>query len=509
MKKHLLFTYISAVIFLLLAACNNDDNAPEVIQEEEPEVVVVESVEDYPVQNFMWQAMNLFYFWQEEVPNLSDDKFTSLESLQYINFLASESDPTTFFFDDLAFNYNMVNGDRFSGINENYKELVNSLQGVSKSNGLEFNLYLGEDEISVYGVVTYIAFNSNAAEKDIQRGDIFDKVDGQNLDRNNFGELLFDNRDSYVLDLAEFIDDELVSTGESVTLEKIENFSENPILINKVIEQGDQSIGYLMYNGFLAAFDDELNEVFGSFSAQGIDELILDFRYNGGGRVSTAVQIASSVYQTDTTAIFLQPRLNQKLQGSGLGVADKFTDVTLQSRTPLNALGLNKVYIITSGRTASASELVINGLEPYVEVIQVGDVTVGKSEFSLTLVDDPEGFFIYNPEREQFINSESQWGLQPLIGKNANADGFSDYEDGLQPDYPYVEDRRDFGVLGEESDPLLALTLSVINGTTAKFGFSNTLLPEHIGNSKMFTSAANSMSIDGLLKPVKSLSNAK
>jgi len=495
MKKYPKFILLFLAMGLFLTNCSNDDN---IVPEIEPET-------DYPVQNFMWQAMNLFYFWQSDVPNLADDKFSDTEDPSYISFLASEDNPANFFYNDLTYQHAQSVGDeaaidRFSVANENYKDLVNSLQGISQSNGLEFNLYLNSDDVGVYGVVTYVMLDSDASTKDIARGDVFVGVDGQTLNVNNYIDLLFGASTSYTLNMADIVGEVITDNGKEVSLDKIENFSENPILVNKVIEQGGKKIGYLMYNGFLAAYDDELNDVFGDFSAQGIDELIMDFRYNPGGRVSSAVQIASSVYKTDTTAIFLQPRLNKNLQDTFFGEPDKFTDVTIDTQTPLNELGLTRVYVLTSRRTASASELVINGLEPFIDVIQVGTTTTGKSEFSNTLVDDPERAFLYDPAREQFINPDNQWALQPLLGKNANADGFSEYENGLVPDFEIYEDIEDLGVLGDENERLLAVALSIISGNTAKISFKSVMPTSYMTNSKMFKPAKDNMFMDGLLK---------
>lgn len=513
MRKYPKFILLFVAMGLFMTSCSNDDNiVPEVEPEtEEPETAEPKTAADYPVQNFMWQAMNFFYFWQTDVANLADDKFSDLEDPAYISFLASEDNPSDFFYNDLTYQHRQSVGndaaiDRFSVANENYKDLVNSLQGISQSNGLEFNLYLNSDNVGVYGVVTYIMLNSDAASKDISRGDIFAGVDGQNLNVDNYIDLLFGEASSYTLNMADVVGEVITDNGKEVSLDKIIDFSENPILLNKVIEQGDKKIGYLMYNGFLAAYDDELNDVFGDFAAQGINELIMDFRYNPGGRVSSAVQIASSVYKTDTTAIFLQPRLNKNLQDTFFGEPNKFTDVTIDSKTPLNELGLSRVYVITTRSTASASELVINGLEPFINVIQIGTTTTGKSEFSNTLVDDPERAFLYDPEREQFINPDNQWALQPLLGKNANADGFSEYENGLVPDFEVVEDIADLGVLGDENERLLATALSVISGNTAKLNLKPPMPTEYMTNSKMFKPAGDNMFMDGLLNP-KSLTS--
>ncbi len=508
MKKYPKFLLLFIAMGLFLTSCSNDDNIlPDIEPEtENPETENPKTATDYPVQNFMWQAMNLFYFWQAEVPNLADTKFSDIEDPDYITFLASEENPTDFFYNDLTYQHRQSVGnaaaiDRFSVVNENYKDLVNALQGISQSNGLEFNLYLDDDGVGVYGIVTYIMLDSDASTKEIKRGDAFVGVNGSNLNIDNYINLLFGDASSYTLNMANIVGEEIENNGKEVSLNKIMNFSENPILINKVIELGSKKIGYLMYNGFLAAYDDELNDVFGDFSVQGIDELILDFRYNPGGRVSSAIQMASSIYQTDTTAVFIQPRVNKNLQDTFIGQPDNFTDVTIDSKTPLNELNLNRIYVLTSESTASASELVINGLEPFIDVVQIGTATTGKSEFSYTLVDDPEGAFIYNPQREGLINPDNQWALQPLLGKNANADGFSGYENGLIPDFEIKEDIEDLGVLGDEDERLLAFALSIISGDTAKSSFDDVMSVDYLTNSKMFKPARDNMFMDGLIKP--------
>src|SRR5690606_6144418 len=113
-------------------------------------------------------------------------------------------------------------------------------------------------------------------------------------------------------------------------------------------------------------------------------------------------------------------------------LTDYFADKT-GSGTALNSLNLNRVFVLATTGSASASESEMNGLAPYVDVIHIGKTTRGKNEFSITLVDDPEGSFIYDEDREQFINKKNSWGLQPLVGRNENADGFYDYTTGLVP----------------------------------------------------------------------------
>ncbi|WP_149276094.1 S41 family peptidase [Pareuzebyella sediminis] len=482
---------------LLFVNCSNDDNIipePE-IEQEKP----VQTVDDYPVQDFIWTVMNTFYFWQGDVPELADSKATNEDD--YVSFLSENDDPASFFYDRLLFSE-----DRFSAVSDDYRDLVNSLQGISKSNGLEFGLSFFGNNNEVFGYVQYVIKNSNASSSDIRRGDIFVTVDGNQLYYNsaedNNLDLLFGSNDTYTLGMADIVDQTIVPNGTEITLTKQEGLGEDPIFIDKVIEQGGIKVGYLMYNMFLADYDDKLNDVFGNFSDQGISELILDFRYNPGGRVTSAIQIASSVYGTQTDEIFIRPRFNNKLQ-QDFGTPDYFTDVTFDSETPINTLKLDRVYVITTEATASASELVINGLEPYVDVIQIGTVTTGKNEFSNTFVDDPENAYFYDPDRVNEINPNNMWAIQPLLGRNENADGFSDYTSGLVPDYQLEEDIANLGTLGDENEPLLARTLSVISGTTAKADFAPEFPVKYVTNSKMFKFEGSSMLMDGLIKPKK------
>ncbi|MGB3143933.1 MAG: S41 family peptidase [Maribacter sp.] len=511
MKKYFLSLLLLGVVSI---SCNKDDDGPIIEEIEEVDETPVEEAkipDEYPVQNFMWQAMNAFYFWQGDVADLADDRFDTTE--KYVEFLASETNPGTFFYNICNQHVRVVGEqnatDRFSVAVENYKDLVNSLQGVSKNNGLEFQLYAFSNSNNIYGVVNYIALNSDASTKDIQRGDIFIGVNGVMLDRDNYINLLFGEANSYTLTMAEITSEGISENGEEVSLTKEENFSENPILVSKVIQNNGIPTGYLMYNGFLAAFDEQLNTVFGEFKAANVQELVLDFRYNGGGRVSTAVQIASSVYGTNTNDLFLKARYNDKIQSTfepGDGETN-FSSTTIDG-SAINALNLDRVYIITTGATASASELVINGLAPYVNVVQVGETTRGKNEFSITFVDDRQNNYFYDNSREANINPDNQWGIQPLLGRNENADGFSDYTTGLIPNLPLEEDIANLGILGDPSEPLLALALSNISGETGKFSQQPSMTGDFFSSSFEFKGTNNVSSMNGLIK-IKSDNTSK
>ena len=248
---------------------------------------------------------------------------------------------------------------------------------------------------------------------------------------------------------------------------------ENPVLIAEVIDIGDgQNTAYLMYNAFTSDFDMALNDAFGDFKAQGVNRLILDLRYNGGGSIRSAVHLASMIYSTDDTKIFSQSSYNDKVQQDYISyygeeaLIDYFTDL-LDTTTydhsptlpPVNNLALDEVYIITSSGTASASEMIINGLEPYMNVVQIGDTTRGKNVGSFTIKD-------WYTTNDGSLSTEHKWAIQPITLKISNSEGESDYFDGLLPDVAIEEDFRELLPLGDLNESLLAATIDYIMGSS-------------------------------------------
>jgi C-terminal processing protease CtpA/Prc len=467
-------------------SCSKDDdlNLPDTIDPDGSAAV--------EVQDFMWKAMNFWYFWQSNVADLADDRFanTAEGRTEYTEFLASEQEPGMFFENKLQYIE-----DRFSFYNSDYRELTNSLAGISKSNGLEFGLVRFQDSDAIFGYVRYIIPNSNATNVAINRGDLFTGVDGQTLNTENYIDLLFGENDTYTLNMADFVNGSVVPNEKEVLLTKEEALAENPIFISKSFEIGGDNIGYIMYNQFTNEYDDDLYDAIEALKTAGITNLILDLRYNPGGSVNTTRLLASMIYGTNTSDVFLRKRYNDKLQ-------EQFTDSQLEvyfadkvGGKTINSLGLAKLYVLTTSGSASASELLINSLEPYMDVIQIGDVTRGKNEFSTTMVDDRDNSYLYTPSRVNKINPDNQWAIQPLIGRNENSEGFSEYTSGLQPDILLKEDFGNLGILGEQNEPLLARAIQAITGQSGKFDFT-VKNPIDIWNGSKMNSPINNKMID-------------
>lgn len=436
--KKIAISSLLLLLFVVPFGCDDmDDNA------------VPSSLE---IKDFVWKGMNLYYLWQADEPDLADNRFANQTELN--TFLETFNSPKTLF-DSLRIAPAI---DRFSVIYSDYTLLEGVLSGNTLNNGVDYALrYKSGTSGDVYGWVRYIIPNSDASTKDIHRGDIFYAVDGVQLFYNSptDNNLSILNPTTYTLNFADYNSGNITPNGESLSLTKT-NLAENPILMNTVINQGTHKIGYLLYNGFYPSYDNQLNTVFGSFISQNVTDLVLDLRYNSGGSVATATKLASMITGQFSGQVFAKEQWNAKAQAYFLANSPG----SLQNKfvSGLNALNLNTVYILTTKATASASELVVNCLKPYITVVQIGDVTTGKNVGSITLYDSPT-FGKSN------VNPNHKYAMQPIVLKIVDKNGFGDYTAGITPTTSLPESLSTLGVLGDVNEPLLNAAINQIIGS--------------------------------------------
>ncbi len=492
--KLMLLLFISVLSF---NCSKKDDDATEII---EPLTINNE------VNDFVWKGLNEIYLWQQNIPNLGDNKFTTQDD--YYTFLNSYSTPDLLF-DGLLYQKDVV--DKFSYLVDDYVALENSFSGTSETNGLDFGLVRLSGSDDVLGYVRYVANNSNAATKDIARGDFFLTVNGTQLTVSNYSELLFGSNSTYTLGMANIENSTVSLNGKTVALTKSE-FTENPILISKVIDIQGVKVGYIMYNQFIADFDGALNDAIADLKSQNITDLVLDLRYNPGGRVSSAIILSSMITGQFSGKVFSTEVWNNKYQSYFQAndpeyLINRFVNTLIDGTTPITTLNLNKVYILTTSGSASASELVINCLDPYIDVVQIGTNTTGKYTASVTLYDSADF-------GKTGANPNHKYAMQPLVLKSANSNGISDYYNGLTPDYLITyetssgsvqegENLSNLGVLGEISEPFLKKALELITGVTIKQSSLTTkkgIDAKKISDTKDFTPIGKGMYV---VKPLK------
>jgi len=409
------------------------------------------------INDFVWKGMNVFYLYKSEVPNLADNRFATDE--EYNNYLNDFGSPEQLF-ESLKHNPGTV--DRFSRIYDNYFDLQNQQAGTTLNNGIEFNLYrVPGSETEVFGAITLVLNNSVADNLGLQRGQIFRAINGEPLNDASIDDLSDPiYQDSYTLNFADYndnntpelADDTITLNGQSADLTKA-IYTENPVHVTQVLNVNNENIGYLMYNQFNRNFDAALNDAFAQFQAAGVSELVIDLRYNGGGSVQTAAYLGSMVTGQFTGEIYSKLFYNENLSNNNQNFL--FTS-SIEGVGAINSLNLSRVYVLTTERrTASASELVINSLSSYIEVVVIGENTVGKTQASQTIYDSPDFSF-------DNVNVNHTYAMQPLIANSTNVNDQLVPPNGLQPDIELRERAHTLGTLGDVNEPLLAAAIANI-----------------------------------------------
>lgn len=338
--------------------------------------------------------------------------YTQLRTLYlWANYVEPDVNPLTYpddetLLDDLK--YKPL--DRFSFIMD--KEAY--LQSVSQSDvgdGLR-GTYNDNDQFVVY----YVLDNSPAEKAGLRRGDVI--VSAEYTD-----ETYSKIRYHFLREGAPY----------NVVLEP--KAFQYDVVHTELFERNNREIGYLRYDEFTSTSYTNIEKAFDAFTAAGIDDLILDLRYNAGGSVA----MASILLDKIAGASFAQQRqftLQYNTQNTQRNESFEF-------ETDPNSLeGLTRIMILTTGNTASASELVINALSPYIDVVTIGKTTYGK----------PVGMEI--KEHDQRLYFLVNFAI-------LNADGYGGYFDGIAPTCEVDDDLRH--ALGDANESMTHMALDYLS----------------------------------------------
>jgi hypothetical protein len=300
-------------------------------------------------------------------------------------------------------------------------------------------------------VVAYTHPSSPAATADLQRGEEIELVDGVDLvNASTEGEIdaflaglfpgqLGESHSFRVRDPQTGVRRTVTMQSTTVTIDPVQNVA--------VIPTQTGPVGYFHFTDHLFVAEQQLIDAFTTFDQQNVTDLVLDLRYNGGGLLAIASEVAYMVAGDGPTAgggqVFERLVFNDKhaainpVTGGALTPLPFLTGSSTGQRLP--TLNLPRVYVLTGGGTCSASESIINGLRGVnVEVIQIGSTTCGK----------PYGFYPTDNCGTTYFSVQF---------KGVNAAGFGDYTDGFAPDNrPNAGGERLPGcsVLDDFDDPL-------------------------------------------------------
>ena len=375
--------------------------------------------------------------------------------------IAADSDPEEYF-DALLYKAE----DRFSAIYPDYQELINNLNGITLEAGYEFQLYLeSQNSQNVIAEISYVKKGSPAEAAGLVRGDIITKINGTQLTTENYRDILGQIESQHSITyLSLNPESQVYEQQEPLTLNTVQ-LSENPNYVDTIYTIEGQKVGYFMYNFFAPGpgsnsteYDNQTDEIFAKFKAANIDHLILDLRYNGGGFVSSATNLASLIAPAVTSSdIFSKTKYNNFLMSEIPELSNVRTAFKAKTQNLGNILEGNRVYVLTSGRTASASELVINGLKPYMDVFIIGDVTFGKNVGSIPFEDEE--------------NPDNPYGILPIVSQSFNSLDQSDYSNGFTPNITKKESSERLRPLGDVTELLLRTAIEQITGTPSSGRF--------------------------------------
>ncbi len=379
------------------------------------------------VKEAIFASMSEWYFWNEELPATVDySKYTSNEAL----------------LDAIVFKPL----DRFSYLTTQ-EAFNNSFVGRNAGHG--FGFAFAADE-KLY--ISFVFDESPAGKDGWKRGWEIVQINGKAIAEYKTASGSYDfklgNPDPGISNSFMFkLPDGSTTTRTNVKAE----YQSNSVLEKKVFDLGGKKVGYWVYQSFKATAgvsptkSTEVDASMEFFQNQGIQELIIDLRYNGGGSVAVAEQICNYLIQgSNSNKLMYTNKLNS--------LKTKLN--TSRNFYKIGSIDLDRIIFITSRGSASASELVINSMTPYLGVVLIGDNTYGK----------PVGSFPLSSYNTTLKNNDVE--LVPITFAIANSAGKAEYFDGFPADFS-VGDSPQYP-WGDERDLRLAAALSYLqNGTVS------------------------------------------
>jgi carboxyl-terminal processing protease len=437
-SKQSAYFVVALLFFSGLWSCQKDE---EVLPDKPADPITRPSTNQslLKVKEWIKEEMDVFYFWNEEMPDLLP---------------SSVREPEDYFYRLL------YKDDRFSWITDDAEKLMQEMEGIIASQGFSPSFGHFNNSNGIFIIVEYVYKGSPAEKAGLKRGDIILAINDQPLTRENYQRLY--NQDAYTVTLGEYTNSGIRKTNVKLSLSSMA-LEMNPVLHWEVKEYEGKKVGYLVYAEFISGPNDrwlnELGTALTEIKKAGATELILDLRYNSGGEVYAAGYLASAIAPKsviDSRQVFVRFDYNKTLQGY-------FTEKEGQNsrnllfrfpRNPLN-LDLERVVFLTGQGTASASELLIKGLDPYMNVVTIGEKTVGKFYGSIVINDENK------PPAHNYA-------IMPLILKYQNAHGFTDFIDGLVPNYNIEDDLMNAKPFGDIDDPIFAKAVEVLTGKSTR-----------------------------------------
>ena len=374
MKK---LIYLTIFISILFSSCKKDEDPP-----------VDNGVTDAMARDSLYYLMRQWYYWYDKMPSVKkedySDPYKLIEAMRYYP------------------------PDRWSFVAD-YNEFIAEMQGEFVGHGIRFGI---DDGKKARIAMIYSLSPLFKAPNNVRRGWIVKSVNGYDI-----AQILLDgDEDKYNTALGpgtEGVTNKFVfikPDGTEIEISSTKTrFTINSVLLYDTLHLSSGVTGHLVFESFIQPSPKELETAFAFFKANNVKDLILDLRYNSGGYLYVAQGLASYIAGNGPAAsnsVFATLKYNDKNQEQNSSFTFKTTN---------SPLSLTRVIVITTRSTASASEAVMNGLRPFMDVFSVGDTTNGK----------PVGMNGWEVGEKYFY-----W---PITFKMVNKNNEGDYFEGIAP----------------------------------------------------------------------------
>ena len=499
------FVLASVVLALSFSSCKKKKNILSAVRSPDTITGLRESL----TKDSLFLYAKEIYFWNNDIPT-----YKTFEPRKYDTYYQ-----VLYNIAKVSNNYDYINGKndlKYSFISDkderNYAAFIGEpkssvdLNGNGNDIGIRWGLYGVKQDYKIY--VEAIYKNSPAEKQGFVRGDHITKINGVSYGTNYDGEIK--NLKAAFADKTITLDgikaDGTVFSG--IVLNK-RFFRTSPIYNVSILKSGIKKIGYLAYARFSSESNSnwELDNAFEKFAKEGVTDLIIDLRYNGGGYISTAGHLINLIAPSSAEGkVMFSEHYNQTMQSGKAKILanqplldqnDKikyyngrimtYADVnysvaanTSRFKKEGSLTNITNVVFIGTQKTASAAELVINSLKPYMNVKLVGEKTYGK----------PVGFFP--------VTIENKYEVYFAMFEVKNAKNNSDYYAGLIPDkiVPEVPRGSVMYDFGDARDNYIKTALNILNPTP---GFNNKTIVAKVKEAISLNAVSSSSKINDSL----------
>lgn len=327
-----------------------------------------------------------------------------------------------------------------------------SQSGITVGYGTQFAILADTPPRDVR--IAYTDPGTPADDADVERGAVILAIDGVDIDTDTSSGIDTLNAGLSPAAAGETHSFELRDPGGATRVVALtaQQVTSSPVQHVQTVTTPTGTVGYLLFNDHIATAEGELIAAVQQLKNANVSDLVLDIRYNGGGYLDIASELAYMIAGPSRTSGKVFERLSYNDKNPLADSSDATTsfhskavgfDPSVSPGSALPYLGLNRVYVLAGPGTCSASEAVVNGLRGVdVEVVMIGGTTCGK----------PYGFY-----------PEDNCGLSyfAIEFQGVNAKGFGDYADGFTPQCGIDDDFAH--ALGDTNEGLFAAALSYRN----------------------------------------------